>query len=507
MNTTEYKRHNIICKCLDMLGIRYSANKNKPRAYSGKNINAKYIIEIYFAEDQKSIFDWFSWGSYRDKKIKIMNTKKQNRCKHIYVKETRELYGDFEVYDLGMKNQQNPYFLHNGIYTHNSLYPNLIRTFNISFDTKCIPGEPNSITIDNTAFNQDKTGLIPQLLNKTIALRKTYQDQLKKYTPNDPEYQTLYNIQYAVKTISNGYYGILGYSNFRLYDKEVAEAITKAGQMMIKEVYKYLKSNEYESIYGDTDSVFVQLKTKIKEEQNNEMNELTEKINNNVKEFVNTFNVEKNYLEMDCEKKFTKLIFMGVKKRYIGYADFWKGKWVDKPIFIIKGYDLARRTLAPVIKTLIKTILEMILQDKNKEEIKKYYNEEVEKIKKMDIKEIAWNVTLGKPIEEYQKTIPQHVKAAMVSKELMGIEFKKDDVMKIMYIQPMQVKIQDKIITSDVIAFYKETEIPPHIISRIDYKRFVESFIINKLDDFYGIKGMNMEYITGENTTTLNDFF
>jgi len=228
---------------------------------------------------------------------------------------------------------------------------------------------------------------------------------------------------------------------------------------------------------------------------------LDKEINDDVEKYAFELGTEKNYLEMDCEKKFTKLVFLGVKKRYIGYADFWKGKFVSKPILIVKGLDLVRRELSPRLKVIIKDIIVMFLEGKDKHDIKKYYNDAISTIRSTPIHELAWAKGLSKDMNDYTKVLPQHVKGCWTSKQYLGIDFMKNDSPRLMYIKPLPVTVGKKIIYSDVIAFNMDTEIPKKILDRIDYDRFIQSFIVNKLDDFCGVKGMDMDFVINENTT------
>ena len=393
-----------------------------------------------------------------------------------------------------------------GVFDYSGMYTNIIRTFDISPDMKCMPGEPDSISIAKTAFLQYKVGILPSLIEKIATLRSKFQKILETLPPTHQDYPMYNAMQAGIKRLGNSVYGVTGYKNFRLYDVEVAEAITSIGQELIKLTFKTLKKLGYDVIYGDTDSCFFITKSKTKEEFDVEVKYLEEYINNIIGEHIKKRGVEINYLHMDFEKRFSKVIFFGVKKRYIGKADYWKGKWLSKPKIIIKGYDLVRRELAKKIKVIIKDIIFMFLDGVDKEIIKKYYKDSIVSIMNTPIVDLAWKKGLGKNMDDYDKVLPQHIKACICAKQHLNIDFKKNDSPKIMYVKDLPYEYEGKLLYSDVIAFEKDTELPKHIINKIDYKRFIESFVNNKLDDFLGVEGMNMEYVLSRQVCNLNNF-
>jgi len=229
-------------------------------------------------------------------------------------------------------------------------------------------------------------------------------------------------------------------------------------------------------------------------------------INKKVEEKVNNMKSNKNYLVMDFEKRFTSLVFLGVKKRYLGMSDYWKGKWLDEEKFVIKGYDLVRREMAAPVKIIIKKIIRMFLDGEPVEDIKKYYKQSVNEIKNMTVHEIAWSKGLGKNIDEYIKVMPQHIKGCYAAQQYLGITFKKSDSPKLMYVKSLPIEIKGRAITSEVIAFERDTVLPESILSKIDYTRYIESFITKKLGDFVGVEGIDMGLVLNENETTLDDF-
>lgn len=218
-----------------------------------------------------------------------------------------------------------------------SLYPSQIRTFNISPETYLKRwnsgllepeddgpfvkvAEPEdfdrSTSIASPAgyLFKREFGVIPSLVDYLV----TWRNQIRKgrmaeITDHESaEYKNLYYIQYSVKTMANGLYGVLGSPMFRFYSTALAEAITIGGHHLIRSVAQMLEERGNHTIYGDTDSVFVQLKHGDNPtELENYVNEKYAKI------ATEQFGVERSYLKMEYEKYFDTLLMVS-KKRYAG---------------------------------------------------------------------------------------------------------------------------------------------------------------------------------------------
>jgi len=135
-----------------------------------------------------------------------------------------------------------------------SLYPNLIKTFNISFETACREGP---IKIDEGLCFTKEQGIIPKIMIELNEEREKYKRLLKKARKDgNKRLALIYHFrQYAVKVLLNSHFGYLGYQGSRLYRKEVANAITTMGRRVIAFSRIQVEEFGYEVIYMDTDSV------------------------------------------------------------------------------------------------------------------------------------------------------------------------------------------------------------------------------------------------------------
>ena len=291
-----------------------------------------------------------------------------------------------------------------------SLYPYILRTFNISPET--ILGMRDDIDVtsilnqsvdlsdeydkdvtvaaNGARFTRKKTGFIPALIKRMLDLRvdskkemiKTQQaiEEMKKNgaSANDikdleKKAVALFNMQLVAKVAANSFYGICGLKYFRFYDIRLAEAVTYSGQaanrFVEKNVNEYLnrllktEDKDY-TIYMDTDSCYFDLSgmvekfvpDKTKKEQNEFVkkvgySKLTECIDNAIESFNNYLNVHDPILNMKMEAVGGGVFI--AKKKYVMSIVHMEGVDYAKPKLKMTGVEAVKSsTPAPARKAL-----------------------------------------------------------------------------------------------------------------------------------------------------------
>src|SRR6266705_5264290 len=135
------------------------------------------------------------------------------------------------------------------VFDFKSLYPSIIRTFNIDPLTYVpSPGaEPVVRTPGGAVFRRDEPGILPELvarLGKERARARAAGNAIAAQ---------------ATKILMNSLFGVLGSPASRLFSPAVANAITTAGQHVIRLAVGAVAERGHQVIYGDTDSLFVDL--------------------------------------------------------------------------------------------------------------------------------------------------------------------------------------------------------------------------------------------------------
>jgi len=132
--------------------------------------------------------------------------------------------------------------LHKGVsvFDLTALYPSIIRTFNIDYTTI---NDSKGVKIGDYYFSQEKRGFIPIILDELVTERTEAKKRMFECNRvSDFEGELRFNqLQNSLKILNNSFYGTLGFTSFPLYKREVAETIPLIGQMLIKNIIKFVE--------------------------------------------------------------------------------------------------------------------------------------------------------------------------------------------------------------------------------------------------------------------------
>ena len=244
-----------------------------------------------------------------------------------------------------------------------SLYPSIMIGFNASYETILECPTENCLNGNDKYYFRREKGIIPAIIKPLLERREIVKKEMKQIEDsNSREFKSKFMEQYTLKTIANSFYGVLGYPSFRLYKREVAEAVTYLSRMTIKEVTKWFNEKNLKVIYGDTDSVFVEMHIKTVEE----FKILTKEINIYLRSFFNGFGVreEDNIIELQFEKVYNTIFFKGIegkgiKKKYAGILIWEDGKDCYK--FQRRGFESRRSDNSKVGRKFLDDFLKIII--------------------------------------------------------------------------------------------------------------------------------------------------
>lgn len=333
-----------------------------------------------------------------------------------------------------------------------SLYPNIIRTFNISPETLLpeyykIDGKIEQITIptkvieDKThggyLYQRDQIGIIPGKIGILLDERNKIKASMKGLDKKSNEYKDLHLKQLVVKELANSVYGVLGNKYFREFNTNLSESITTTGQYLITWVKDYLEKTGRKVIYGDTDSVFIQ--TKDKEGTSNVLDEVNKELTNFLKV---EFNIRNSSIELAFDTKFDQFIIES-KKKYVGKNE-------EKTKFV--GMECVKRDTIPIAVEAQKELIELIFNRKSLLTIKKWINNLKNKIikKDFDIEKFVIRKRLSKDPDSYKAktvgrtyTAPIHVKLAKVK------GYKSGDIVKYIVVDAKNGKLNEVVIPEE----------------------------------------------------------
>ena len=294
------------------------------------------------------------------------------------------------------------------------MYPSIMKSLNISIETK----DPNGdITAANgVKFSSKKIGVIPYILF-TLEKKRDEFKALKKQAEiaHDDTAVHEYDLkQTAVKIISNAFYGVMGYKRFRLADRDVGDAVTSTGRMLSLNVKAFVESKGYKVIYGDTDSLFIEVKEVGMTYAG--LKALGEKLCDEINVFLPTFvkdkfGVEKCYCKIEADAPYQTLVMLPkktakneeekmAKKRYAGY----KYKDDGTTEFKVKGLEYVKGNTAEVTKYVQGHALKFVLDSTEISDVTTFLKDLHKQFFAYEIpmEQIGKPSSLGKSISEYE---------------------------------------------------------------------------------------------------------
>jgi len=139
-----------------------------------------------------------------------------------------------------------------------SLYPSIIISKNVSPDTlvdDCNPEKCNISPEGGYMFLKEPPGFVPSIIGNILTERVRLKTMMKK--SEDDEEKKILNVQQeALKRLANSMYGVYGYSRFRWYRLECADAITAWGRDYIKKTMVKAEKFGFKPVYADTDGFY-----------------------------------------------------------------------------------------------------------------------------------------------------------------------------------------------------------------------------------------------------------
>ena len=289
---------------------------------------------------------------------------------------------------------------------YKSLYPSIIRTFNVDpYARIAALQEPESITIpgfDGARFSKTEF-ILPDIIKELWQARdKAKQDKNKA-------------LSQAIKIIMNSFYGVLGTPGCRIHDSRLTSSITKRSHELIQTTVNLIEDEGYSVIYGDTDSVFVSLNQAVDNASADSVgNRLVAMINNYWKEYLADVFAIESCLEMEYETHFSKFFMptirgseKGSKKRYAGLVVDDAGK----QRLIYKGLETVRTDWTEMAREFQQELYQRIFNNQPYED---YIRLTVNALNAGEFDDsLVYRKRLRQKLSDYQKNVPPHAQAAI----------------------------------------------------------------------------------------------
>jgi DNA polymerase II len=225
------------------------------------------------------------------------------------------------------------------VFDFKSLYPSLIRTFSLDPLAHARAGD-DALTAPNGARFSRSDAILPAVIERFRARREEAKARGQRHTDQ------------AIKIMMNAMYGVLGAASCRFFDADISNAITGFGQQILHWTRDAFEAAGVGVLYGDTDSVFVQLTGDADAEV------LRAAVEERIAERIQAEYGVTSQLELELEGIFEHLLLprvrgggKGSKKRYAG----WQGGKL-----VVVGLEAVRRDWPDLAHRLQEGMLERL---------------------------------------------------------------------------------------------------------------------------------------------------
>lgn len=216
-----------------------------------------------------------------------------------------------------------------------------------------------------------RKSLLAKMLTEILETRVMVKSGMKQDKDDKTLQQLLNNRQLALKLLANVTYGYTSASfSGRMPCSEIADSIVQTGRETLERAIAYIHSVERwgaEVVYGDTDSLFVYLKGRTKDQAFDIGNEIAKAITD----------MNPRPIKLKFEKVYHPCVLLA-KKRYVGYK--YETRDQVKPEFDAKGIETVRRDGTPAEQKIEEKALRLLFETADLSQVKAYFQKQCEKI-------------------------------------------------------------------------------------------------------------------------------
>ena len=229
---------------------------------------------------------------------------------------------------------------------------------------------PNGIMYAKPSIRKS---LLAKMLGEILETRVMVKSGMKVDKDDKTLQRLLNNRQLALKLIANVTYGYTSASfSGRMPCSEIADSIVQTGRETLEKAIALIHSVERwgaEVVYGDTDSLFVYLKGRTKDEAFDIGQEIAIAITN----------MNPRPVKLKFEKVYFPCVLLA-KKRYVGFK--YESKTQKVPEFDAKGIETVRRDGTPAEQKIEEKALKILFRTADLSSVKKYFQSQCSKIMK-----------------------------------------------------------------------------------------------------------------------------
>jgi DNA polymerase II len=288
------------------------------------------------------------------------------------------------------------------VFDFKSLYPSIIRTFNIDpLGFVAEPGEGRDLIVleGGAAFSREPA-ILPGMLDDLFPRREAAKRN------GDPV------ASQAIKILMNSFYGVLGTPACRFHNPDIANAITGQGRHLLLWSKAWFEARGHCVLYGDTDSLFVASGMSDADAADSQARDLAAAINADLRTYIEGRWRVQSALELEFEKLYVKLVLPSVRHGAAGarkrYAGLRRGAAAGNVEFV--GMEVVRRDWTELAKRVQRELYQRLFAGAPVDE---YLRAEVAALRAGQLDDLlVYRKGLRKSLDAYTSSTPPHVAAA-----------------------------------------------------------------------------------------------
>lgn len=286
-----------------------------------------------------------------------------------------------------------------------SMYPAIIEALNVGPETWREDPDEGDIKAPIGSFVSEPESKFSRAYRRAQNPRNEWKQKKKERTRGSPNWYVALAFDTGLKARTNTFYGVIGSRYSRFYNKNVAENITRMGARMIRKTQELAEEEGYSVIYGDTDSVIIELEDV--DDPVEEGKEMGQRFSEAMKHWIaDEYNGDPDLIQLTLDEVYESFFITEAKKRYAGYC-----VWAGSPCFTFEmtGFESVRGDTMDAIQSLQEELLKRILREEDAFDVVDDYKDRLYG-GELD-EQLVTIVGISKPISEYGSE-PPHVRVA-----------------------------------------------------------------------------------------------
>ncbi|GLH07156.1 DNA polymerase delta catalytic subunit [Gryllus bimaculatus] len=208
-----------------------------------------------------------------------------------------------------------------------------------------------------------RKGVMPLMLKEILDTRLMVKKSMKEHKDDKTLQRVLHSRQLGLKLIANVTYGYTA-ANFsgRMACVEVADSVVSKGRETLERAIHLVENTAHwgaRVVYGDTDSLFVLVPGRSREDAFAIGAEIAEAVTQD----------NPHPVKLKLEKIYQPCILQ-TKKRYVGYM--YESANQKEPVYDAKGIETVRRDGCPAVAKVLEKSLHLLFETKDMSKVKAY---------------------------------------------------------------------------------------------------------------------------------------